>query len=90
MCQSSIAPVALVRPAKSQTPKPDEYFDCMGLAGVTGLEAEPFCDFAEDFDGFSGDVHTGAHKKKSRIGTSWRRLARMLGSETRSSRQLGG
>ena len=27
------------------------------LAGVTGLEAAPFCDFIEEFERFSGHIH---------------------------------
>lgn len=32
------------------------------MRGVTGLEAEPFCNFAEEFDGEIGPAHTGTHK----------------------------
>jgi hypothetical protein len=32
------------------------------LAGVTGLEADPFCDFPKEYHGKCGHVHTGAHK----------------------------
>jgi hypothetical protein len=38
------------------------------MAGVTGLEPESFCDFIEEFNAFSKDVHNWAHKNWAQIG----------------------
>jgi hypothetical protein len=46
------------------------------MAGATGLEAVAFCGFAEESDKFPEHVHNWAHKEMSRLGTTWRELAR--------------
>jgi hypothetical protein len=50
------------------------------FAGVTGLEAEPFCSFPREFEREIGQAHNWVHKKMSCIGTDCLGLALMLGS----------
>jgi len=45
------------------------------MAAVTGLEAEPFCDFAEENERKCSHVHNWAHKKRSQIVPDCRRCS---------------
>ena len=58
------------------------------LAGVTGLEAEPFCSFSKENEQFIGHVHNWAHKIWAQIVSDCRRLSWMPGSKTRRSRRF--